>query len=320
MKVLLLGYSSIARRRVLPALHAAGVESVDVASTSAGEVAWPGRVAPRLFRDYDAALSESDADVVYISTVNSLHAPLARKALGRGFHVAVDKPAFLSLEETGEILAFAARNQRCLAEATVYQYHPRIALAFQAFEEAGSRPTHAVAVFSFPPLPPEDFRQRAALGGGALLDLGRYALTPGRIFFGAPPLEVTGRRLSDNGEVDTGFSLTAVYEGGRSLVGTFTYTTGYMNRLDLLGPGVTVTLDRVFSPPPDMTTELIVRRAGGEVRQAVAPADTFALFFRELFAAVAGRDYERFAAPLLEDARAFGRLQSSALATADASS
>ena len=313
MKVLLIGYSSIARRRVLPALRTAGVESVDIASLSAEEVAWNGASQPRLFRNYDTALADTDADVVYISTVNNLHAELAEKALKRGLHVAIDKPAFLSLEETRRTLDIAGRNGRCLAEATVYAYHPRIARALQVFQEARNRPTHIVAVFSVPPQPPDNFRYRAELGGGAMLDLGPYALTPGRVFFGEPASEIVGRCLSTRNEVDTGFSLVATYPGGRSAVGSFGYTTGYMNRLDLLGPGIAVTMDRVFSPLANATTELIVRRDDRATTITIPPADTFALFFEDLRRAIAQSDYSRFATTMLWDAQEMARLRSSAM-------
>src|ERR1700686_4633613 len=100
MKVLLLGYSDIARRRVIPGLYAAGVRAIDIASLSATTVEWPGTDPPRLYRDYEKAISESDAQLIYISTVNSLHAELGRKALNHGFHVVIDKPACLGLTET----------------------------------------------------------------------------------------------------------------------------------------------------------------------------------------------------------------------------
>lgn len=315
MKVLLLGYSSIARRRVLPALQSLGAESIDIASQSAAATEWPVTIPVRLFRNYDVALRQTDAAVVYVSTVNSHHGYWTRRALQSGFHVAVDKPAFLSVEETQELIELAERNQLCLAEATVYSYHPRIAMALGAFEQLGSAPTRVIAAFSFPPLAPEDFRYRRELGGGALLDLGPYAVTPGRIFFGASPTEILGRCLSasDNDQVDTSFSMLAIYPESRSCVGSFGYTTCYLNRLDIIGPGTVVTVDRAFSPPPDMTTDLIVRQRDQVSTIVVPPADSFALFLEDFFKAIAGHNHGDFPKRMLADALAINRLQTSAL-------
>jgi dTDP-3,4-didehydro-2,6-dideoxy-alpha-D-glucose 3-reductase len=312
MKALLIGYSDIAKRRVLPALSSSGVENIDIASISATEVDWPGKRKPRHFRDYGRALLETDAEIVYISTINNLHAELAQKALERGLHVVIDKPACLGLEATRHIVELARRKQLCLAEATVYAYHPRIARIRQAFEEIGSQPSHIVSIFSFPPHRRENFRYRADLGGGAMWDLGPYAVTPGRTFFGAPSSEIVSRYVLTSGEVDTAFSLLAVYPGGRSVVGSFGYTTGYINRLDIIGPRITVTMDRAFSPLPNMPADVTIRTADQTVAITVPAADTFALFFADVFRSIAQGDYSRFADSMLSDAGEMDRLRRSA--------
>ena len=253
MKLLLIGYSKIAQKRVLPALSKAGVTQVDVASHSrAGDVVLPRGAAGQVFGDYETALAESDADLVYVSTVNSTHAEWAARALGRGCHVIVDKPACTSPVGTRRLLDLAQQQDRCLAEATVYGYHPQIGAARQAFVEAGSRPTRIIATFSFPPLPADNFRYKAAFDGGALWDLGPYAVTPGRLFFGEEPKEIECHVTGRGDEVETSFSVLMTYGGGCSMVGHFGFDTGYRNRLDILGPGVTVTIDRVFTTPADM--------------------------------------------------------------------
>ncbi|MEZ5288658.1 MAG: Gfo/Idh/MocA family oxidoreductase [Vicinamibacterales bacterium] len=246
--VLVIGYSNIAARRVLPALWSTGVRGLEVASTSATAIDWPGDT-PRRFHTYEEALAESRADLVYISTVNSAHAALTARALDAGFHVVVDKPAALALDDVRDLAVLAESRGRVLAEAVVWAHHPQVARARQVFDDAGCRPTHLWAAFSFPPLPPGNFRMRAGAGGGMMNDLGPYAVTCGREFFGDAPVEVVGRVLSATGDVDTGFSLLARYPDGRSTVGSFSCTTGYVNRLEVAGPGVVVGIERAFSPP-----------------------------------------------------------------------
>ena len=48
------------------------------------------------FRDYEAALQESDADIVYLSLPNAMHEHWVMAALGAGKHVIVDKPAMMT--------------------------------------------------------------------------------------------------------------------------------------------------------------------------------------------------------------------------------
>lgn len=313
MKLLLIGYSRIAQKRVLPALAEIGIGEVDVATrTRAAEVVLPDGLAGRVFDDYHAALAESGADLVYVSTVNATHAEWAEQALQRGIHVIVDKPAFTSLDDTRRLLDLAQEKGRCLAESTVYGYHPQIELARQGFAEAGSEPTRITATLSFPPLPAGNFRYQKALGGGALWDLGPYAITPGRLFFGAEPEEVVCRVTARGDEVETGFSVLATYSGGRAMVGHFGFNTGYRNRLDILGPGVTVTVDRVFTMPAHLASELHVNQHDRPRTVTVEPADHFALFLRAVLEAIESGNHRPLAADMLADARALRRLREAA--------
>lgn len=313
MKLLLIGYSKIAQKRVLPALAQAGIRTADVASRSrAAEVALPEGVAGRVFDDYETALDGSDADLVYISTINSTHAEWAERALRCEYHVVVDKPTCTSLEDAQRLLDLARQRELCLAEATVYGYHPQIEVARQAFAEVGSEPTRIVVTFSFPPLPADNFRYQAAADGGALWDLGPYAVTPGRLLFGAEPEEVLCRITGRGEEVETGFSLLMTYSGGRSMVGHFGFNTGYRNRLDVLGPGVTVTIDRVFTTPSAVANEVFVNQHNQPKAVTVPQADQFALFLRAVVEAIETGQHGPLAEDMLSDARVMHRVREAA--------
>lgn len=309
MKFLLLGYSSIARRRVLPALSKLGVESIDVASCSSRQIAWPESSCGRLFCDYREALEASDADVVYVSTSNHLHAPLVESALESGRHTVVDKPAFLSLADANRLTELAECKGLTLAEATVYPFHSQIEAIRKSFTESCAAPTRLSAVFSVPPLPTEDFRYRAEFGGGALLDLGPYAVTPGRIFFGEPPEAVICRVLTRSCGVDTSFSLLMTYSNGKSLVGHYGYTTGYRNRLEILGPDATATLDRVFTTPPDLALDIEWSEHNRGRILHVPACDAFGAFLGAFLQSVREGDRESWRRILLDDAAVLNRLR-----------
>src|SRR5262245_41448000 len=112
MDVLIIGGSRIVRKRVLPALATlAAVGTVHVASRRGIEgheasVPKSGRV----FRDYAEALATLPPGLAYVSLPNKMHAEWATKALGKGFHVVVDKPAFTSLAEAEDLLDLARQH------------------------------------------------------------------------------------------------------------------------------------------------------------------------------------------------------------------
>lgn len=306
MRILMLGNSEIGRRRVLPAFAQCGITHVDIASrSSAGAILWPEGMDGIAFDDYATAISHSEADLVWVSTVNALHAQLAKAALDSGRHVVIDKPATTTLGEALLLADLALRRHLVLAEATVYAFHPQIDAARKFFTDVGSAPGQILVAFSFPPLPPGNFRHSPDMGGGALLDLGPYAMSLGRIFLDAVPDEVICRRL----DCDSGFNLLATYPGNRSVAGYFGTTTAYVNRLILLGPKVTVTMGRAFTTTPDLVCQLDTTVSNAAAIVEVPAADSFALFISTVLAAVERNEGEALLQAMLDDAKARARLQ-----------
>src|SRR5439155_22069310 len=130
----------------------------DVATRSGAGGERPSELVTQMFDDYELALTDSRADIVYVSLVNSEHRAWSAKALESGRHVVVDKPAFLWRYEAEQMLDLASKHDCCLAEATVWAYHPQIDLMSELFQRGGSPATRITAAFSVPPLDPGNFR------------------------------------------------------------------------------------------------------------------------------------------------------------------
>jgi dTDP-3,4-didehydro-2,6-dideoxy-alpha-D-glucose 3-reductase len=315
MRVLILGLSNIAQRRVVPALKALGtVESIDVATRQARGATQPEWPHGDLYDDYGTALGASDAQVVYVSLVNSEHGQWAEKALRYGKHVVVDKPAFRSLEEAEHMAELADQEGVCLSEAVVVGYHPQLAFLREQFAAAGTAPTRVSATLSFPPMAPGNFRYRRALGGGALWDLGPYAACVGRLLFGAEPDEVHARVLTRGGpdNVDTAFTMMATYPEGRSVTGQFGFETVYANRVDAIGPEVGVTMERFFTSVPDAGNEARISGNQGVTTVTGPAGDAFGAYFGHVLDCIAKRSWAGLAADLLADARTLDRLRRAA--------
>ena len=316
MRFLILGNSSIVARRALPALlQISGVQSIDIASrrpllqASLPET-WNGTI----YDDYREAITDSQADVVYISLINSLHEEWAETALRSGKHVIVDKPAFLSLAAAEQLIELAADNGLCLAEAVVFSYHPQFTELQRLISEHGGV-TRLIATFSFPPLADDDFRYQPDFGGGSLYDLGPYAAAVSRIFFADHPEKITCSVVSNHGstKVDTAFSVMAGYSGGRSYIGHFGFDTDYQNSLTLFGPNIAASVSRIFTTPPDMQVQLDVSRKNEVSLVSVDAGDSFKLFFASVIDAIEKRCWTRFSDDLWHDAQILDAMRTSAL-------
>lgn len=308
-KLLVLGYSNIAQRRVLPAARAIGLARLDLACRSGLGQREPPVGLEQLFDDYERAIDDSDAQLVYVSTTNDRHAALASRALARGKHVIVDKPAALRLDDVLALADQAAAAGLCVAEANVWAHHPQVQAMLAAFAQAESAPRQVLASFSFPPLSPDNIRYRAELGGGALWDLGPYAVSPGRVLFGCAPTSARATILASEHGVDTAFCVELLYDGGRSLVGQFGFTSGYSNRLELLGPDVRVWVERVFTPPPDFESVVEVNVRGQARSLRSPPANSFALFLADVRDAITSGETSRLREAMIADHRVLDELR-----------
>jgi predicted dehydrogenase len=304
MLLLILGYSSIAERRVIPA--AAKVEAISQISIASKSRPEPGEGWPKrgvFFNDYDTALRESHSDIVYLSLPNAMHEHWVLAALAAGKHVIVDKPAMVTLDASERAAKEARRANRVLAEATVFGYHPHFEALNDFIAENGPL-THIDAQFIIPPLPIANFRNHKELGGGCLLDMGPYAAAAMRILGGGPPSKITalagGRHLETG--VDMGFSVQARLANGGLFSGHFSFEGEYQNRVLIVARSGFVIIERVFSPPADHRIEWRRRIRNTESVMTFEAADTFARFLEKVTREIADGDREPLLGDLLADA------------------
>ncbi len=193
----MLGAADIARGAVLPA----------IATSRNGEVAAVASRAPQRAREliapyagaraldsYEAVLAAPDVDAVYIPLVNSLHCEWSVRALEAGKHVLCEKPLATNADEAEKMAAAADRTDRRLMEAFMYRFLPDM----RAFVEQVRDPIHVMASFGFTLRDMSNYRLKAELGGGALLDVGCYVVSVSRWLLGEP-VSVTARARTEHG-------------------------------------------------------------------------------------------------------------------------
>jgi NDP-hexose-3-ketoreductase len=309
MRLLILGYSSIAERRVIPAAAKVdAIAEISIASKSRPQPdGWPK--AGRSFGDYETALRESGSEIVYLSLPNAMHERWVMSSLGAGKHVIVDKPAMMTRKASERAVKEARRIDRVVAEATVFGYHPQFEALADFVAENGPL-TCVDAQFIIPPLPIANFRNHDELGGGCLLDMGPYAAAVMRIVGGGPPSEITalaGGRHPETG-VDLGLSVQARLANRSIFSGQFSFEGEYQNRLLIVARSGSVITERVFSPPADHRMEWCRRVRNVDSVVTFEAADTFARFLERVAGAIASGDHEPLHRDLLADAECRARI------------
>lgn len=169
--------------------------------------------------DYDNLFRIADnpeIDVVYIVTPNHLHKSLAITAAHAGKHVWCEKPMAMDAAE-GEAMVAACRSNRVqLTIGYRMQHEPNtrrlIAMAKnRPFGKIRRLQAHA-GFHGFREGWSEAWRLDAARGGGAMYDMGVYALNAARYCTGLEPLAVTAQQETKRTDVFRGVDETTRFQ------------------------------------------------------------------------------------------------------------
>ncbi|MDP4609344.1 MAG: Gfo/Idh/MocA family oxidoreductase [Burkholderiaceae bacterium] len=188
MRFGILGNAKIARTQVIPAMLQAGHTPVSLGSR--GPMApWDG-APPMRWTDYAGVLNDPQVQAVYIALPNHLHTQWTVAALHAGKHVLCEKPMALSTEESAQIQAAMQATGRHAVEAYMVRHHPQWQWLRQA--ELGDIRQIQV-VFNYDNRDAHNIRNALPHGGGALWDIGCYAVFAGHWLMGKSPDLVDAR-------------------------------------------------------------------------------------------------------------------------------
>jgi predicted dehydrogenase len=215
-----LSTSSFARRMWIPsAQQCHWAEVTAIASRDQGSADDVAKTLglPVAHGSYEALLADPDVDAVYIPLPNHLHAPWTIAAAEAGKHVLCEKPLALDEAEGAAMAAAAERAGVALMEGFMYRFHPGWALLRQLVLEGRiGEPRAITGWFSYHNDDEGNIRNIAAVGGGALNDIGCYPISASRWLFDAEPERVTGAMHRDARlGVDTLVAGLLEFPGGR---------------------------------------------------------------------------------------------------------
>jgi len=134
--------------------------------------------ADRYYGSYEAAVADPDVDIVYIAAPHTEHRPLALLAIAAGKHVLIEKPMAPSEREAAEIIDAARAAGVFAMEAMHTRFHPWVDVMDQLVADGaiGAPAFAAAEVGRFFVDDPASRLFDPALAGGALLDMGVYAV------------------------------------------------------------------------------------------------------------------------------------------------
>ena len=143
----------------------------------------------KVYADYNEMFTDPDVDVIYITTPHNTHLNFMKKAIENGKHILVEKSITLNSDELNEALALAEEKDVIVGEAMTI-FHMPIYKKLRKILESGALGKVNLITMNFGSFKEYNMGNRffnRNLAGGAMLDIGVYALSFIRWFMDSKP-------------------------------------------------------------------------------------------------------------------------------------
>jgi predicted dehydrogenase len=228
----------------------------------------------RVHPSYAALLADPDIDAVYNPLPNGLHATWTLAALDAGKHVLCEKPFAANAEEAQAVAEAARRAGRVVMEAMHYRYHALTQRTLELLGQGAVGEQRRVEATYEAALPPTDeLRWGPGLAGGAMMDLGCYAVHLLRTLAGAEPTVDHATARVDRAGIDSALTAELSFADGRSGEVTVSMVAdGHVQSARVVGSDGILEVRNPFGPQAGH--ELAVVTSAGRRVETVPPEPT----------------------------------------------
>jgi predicted dehydrogenase len=257
-----LGVAKIAVVKVIPAMQkgkwseitAIASRDEDKARKAAADLG-----IPKAYGSYEALLADPDVDAIYNPLPNHMHVEWSIKAAQAGKHVLCEKPIAMNVEECRQLIDARDSSGAKIGEAFMVRTHPQWLRAREIVRSGEIGEVRAIMTnFSYSNRDPKNIRNIPEYGGGALMDIGCYAITTSRFIYDEEPKRVLSLvELDPDMGTDRLASAILDFPSGQAVFTCATQLVPYQ-RTQILGTRGRIEIVVPFNAPPDRACELYV--------------------------------------------------------------
>lgn len=260
----------IAQDRFLPAMKKARNAAAAAVSSPNGRAAEMAHRfgIPVTYNSHEDLLADPNIDAVYLPFPNGLHAEWIIAAANAGKDILCEKPMVCSLLDYRRVVEACERNQVSLMEAFIYRFHPqhqKVRELLDAGRIGNIISMHARFHFVMD-RDPGEIRLQPGLQGGAVNDVGCYAIDIMNMIVGSLPTSVYAKGTSPSDPVETSAAAILDYNG---VLGTLDcgFDGPRTNTFQIIGTNGQITLDTAFDPDPwdSVSVNVSLRNGHAEV-------------------------------------------------------
>ena len=270
------GTSWIANEAVIPAIRDSDGATVGPLGSRSGPTG------------YADVIEDRNVEAVYIALPNDMHCEWVLAAAAAGKHVLCEKPLGVSAADARTMVEACERAGVLLMEAYMTPFHPRSRAIDECLRSGElGRIRHLDAAFTFCLAEGDNYRWSADRGGGALLDVGIYCLTPIVTAMGGPPATISSR-IAHAVDVDATTATWLGWSTGATASVLASIELPERQALLVSGTGGTLVVDRPFTPGLHDTSFTITRPDGSIEARSTEGGNCYLAMIEAFAAAVRG--------------------------------
>ena len=256
----ILSTAKIGREKVIPALQGAqwcDVQAIASRSLERAQQTAAAMGIARAYGSYAELFADPRIEVIYNPLPNHEHVALTLQAARAGKHVLCEKPMALNANQAAQLREVA--GQVHIMEAFMVRFHPQWARVRELVRAGELGEVRAVqSWFSYFNRQPGNIRNKPEVGGGALYDIGCYAIATARYIFEAEPLRVVALVDRDpRFQTDRMVSGLLDFGAGRRLDFTVSTQSVPYQRVNICGERKRIEVRIPFNAPLGGSTDLL---------------------------------------------------------------
>jgi xylose dehydrogenase (NAD/NADP) len=235
------------------------------------------------YNGFDSVINHPKINAIYIPLANEDHVPTALKAIRSKKHVLVEKPMAIKTPDVELLLNEAKKYNIKIMEGFMYAFHPQFERLLDMIKSnILGEINYAHSMFSFPIQPARHYRinRPMSLGGGALWDIGPYAIHTLRQCFKENPKRVYAQsKLNEHG---ADLSTTGMIDFGQNKRATFdiSFECTRRSEVEVFGPSGRAKIPTVWQPEDQKGKVVYSTEKSGFHEEIVPMASHFELEFK----------------------------------------
>ncbi len=232
------------------------------------------------FDGFDQVINHGKVDAIYIPLANEEHTEVALRAIRAKKHILIEKPMAIKSEEVKILIEEASKNNVKIMEGFMYAFHPQFDRIMNTIKSNILGDINYVhSMFSFPIQPARFYRINRSMinGGGALWDIGPYAIHTIRQCFRENPKRVMAIAKLNEHEAD--ISTSGLIDFGNHKRATFdiSFECTRRSEFEVFGTSGRVKCPTVWQPDNEKAKIIINTESSGLTEEVVPAANHFVL-------------------------------------------